>query len=63
MSNAAKAVVAALIAALQTLGAVIADNVITAEEWSTLGAAAVALVIGVLGAFGVYRVPNEPGDT
>ena len=48
-------VVAVLIASITALGAALQDNVISAQEWTTI-------ILAALGALTVYVVPNEPSD-
>lgn len=53
VSRYAKSVVAALVAGLTVLAAALTDDAITPAEW-------VQIAVAVLGAIGVYAVPNKP---
>lgn len=48
----AKFVVAALTAGLVALGAALSDDTVSTAEWVTIG-------VAVVGALGVYLVPNR----
>ena len=49
----AKFIVAGLVAGLVTLQSAITDDTITTAEWVAIG-------LAVLGALGVWAVPNKP---
>lgn len=51
----AKFIVAAGVAGLTVLASAITDDKVTSSEW-------VAIALAVLGAIGVYVIPNKPGD-
>ena len=53
LSQYVKTVVAALAAGAVVLNAAVSDSVITNNEWVTIG-------LAVLGALGVYALPNAP---
>jgi len=53
VSRYAKSIVAAAVAGLTVLAAALTDDTITTAEW-------VQIAVAVLGAIGVYAVPNRP---
>ncbi len=53
MSKYLKSIVAVVIAALTALQAAISDSVVTQNEW-------VIIALAVVGAIGVFAVPNTP---
>ncbi len=56
MSRYLKSIVAVVIAGLTTLQAAISDSNITQNEW-------VLIALSVVGAIGVYAVPNTPSTS
>ena len=53
MSNYSKAIVAVLIAALTSIQTAMSEGPMTTQKWVTVG-------LAVVGAIGVYLVPNRP---